>query len=148
MLYRLRWLLASGVHDAFPDPASSQSAKPVWRIPIAVCTVLDSCWWTENLSETCTVLFQNKFEKLVHLVGFIIRIYHDARSSECQILCVWANSDKVDINLLENTDVTEMCLQWTVVSKRCAASTGRLKTNAVQNDISFLHAIILVTDHH
>ena len=27
---------------------------------------------------------KNKFEKLVHLVGFIIRIYHDARSSECQ----------------------------------------------------------------
>jgi hypothetical protein len=28
----------------------------------------------------------NKFEKLVHLVRFIIRIYHDARSSECQNL--------------------------------------------------------------
>jgi preprotein translocase subunit Sss1 len=28
---------------------------------------------------------KNKFEKLVHLVGFIIRLYHDARSSECQI---------------------------------------------------------------
>ena len=27
---------------------------------------------------------KNKFEKLVHLVGFIIRIYHDARSCECQ----------------------------------------------------------------
>ena len=27
----------------------------------------------EELSETCRVLFQNKFEKLVHLVGFIIR---------------------------------------------------------------------------
>ena len=27
---------------------------------------------------------KNKFEKLVHLVGFIIRIYHDARPSECQ----------------------------------------------------------------
>ena len=27
---------------------------------------------------------KNKFEKLVHLVGFIIRIYHDARSPECQ----------------------------------------------------------------
>ena len=26
---------------------------------------------------------KNKFEKLVHLVGFIIRIYHNARSSEC-----------------------------------------------------------------
>jgi len=29
---------------------------------------------------------KNKFEKLVHLVGFIIRIYHDARSSERHIL--------------------------------------------------------------
>ena len=27
---------------------------------------------------------KNKFEKSVHLVGFIIRIYHDERSSECQ----------------------------------------------------------------
>jgi len=27
---------------------------------------------------------ENKFEKLVHLVGFIIRIYHDARSPERQ----------------------------------------------------------------
>jgi hypothetical protein len=27
---------------------------------------------------------KNKFEKLVHLGGFIIRIHHDARSSECQ----------------------------------------------------------------
>ena len=28
--------------------------------------------------------YKNKFDKLVHLVGFIIRIYHDARSSGCQ----------------------------------------------------------------
>jgi len=27
---------------------------------------------TEELSETCRVLFQNKFEKLGHVVGFII----------------------------------------------------------------------------
>jgi len=52
---------------------------------IAVCTVKNSWWWTEELSETCRVLFQKKFEKLVHLVGFIIRIYHDARSPERQI---------------------------------------------------------------
>ena len=29
---------------------------------------------------------KNKFEKLVHLVGFIIRIYHDARSPERQAI--------------------------------------------------------------
>ena len=28
---------------------------------------------------------KNKFEKWVHPVGFIIRIYHDTRSIECQI---------------------------------------------------------------
>ena len=28
---------------------------------------------------------KNKFEKLVHLVGFIIGIYHDARSHERQM---------------------------------------------------------------
>jgi len=33
---------------------------------------------------------KNKFEELVHLVGFIIRIYHDARSPEHQIVgTVW-----------------------------------------------------------
>ena len=32
---------------------------------------------------------KNKLEKLVRLVGFIIRIYHDARSPECQILSIF-----------------------------------------------------------
>jgi hypothetical protein len=40
---------------------------------IAECTVNNSWWWTEELSETCRISFQNKFEKLVHLVGFIIK---------------------------------------------------------------------------
>jgi hypothetical protein len=40
---------------------------------IAVCTVKNSRWWSEELPETCRVSFQNKFENLVHLVGFIIR---------------------------------------------------------------------------
>ena len=39
---------------------------------IAVCTVKNSWWWTEELSETCRISVQNKFEKLVHLVGFLI----------------------------------------------------------------------------
>jgi len=30
-----------------------------------------------------------KFEKLLHLVGFIIRIYHDARSPERQKLLIF-----------------------------------------------------------
>jgi len=52
---------------------------------IAVCTVKNSWLWTEELSEPYRVLFPKIFEELVHLVGFIIRIYRDARSPEGQI---------------------------------------------------------------
>jgi hypothetical protein len=34
---------------------------------------INSWWWTEKLSETCRVSCQNKFVKLVHLFGFIIK---------------------------------------------------------------------------
>jgi len=51
----------------------------------AVCTVKSSWWWTEELSGTCRVSFPNKFEKLAHLVGFIIRICHDTWSHERKI---------------------------------------------------------------
>ena len=47
--------------------------RSLWHT-IAVCTVPDSWWWIEELSETCRILFQDKFEKLMHLAGFIIRI--------------------------------------------------------------------------
>ena len=62
------------------------------------------------------------------------------------------NIDKVAINLLGNTDVAMRCVttlhRTTVVIKRCAASTERLRTTAVQNDSFFRHTIRLVTDHH
>jgi len=37
---------------------------------------------------------KNKFEKLVHLVGFIIRIYHDALSPELQKMCIFAGRNE------------------------------------------------------
>jgi len=61
--------------------------QPCMAYTIAVCTVWSSLWWTEELSETCGFFYsKNKFDKLVHLVRFIIIIYHDARSPERQIL--------------------------------------------------------------
>ena len=39
---------------------------------------------TLNLSETCRVLYQNKFEKQCISLAFITTIYHDAQPSECQ----------------------------------------------------------------
>jgi hypothetical protein len=48
---------------------------------IAMCTVKNSWWWIEELSETCRFSFQNKFKKLVHLVGFILRNLYSAQGS-------------------------------------------------------------------
>jgi len=51
----------------------------------SILILLASSQRTYMTSETCRVLFQkNKFEKLVHLVGFIIRFFHEARSPERQ----------------------------------------------------------------
>jgi hypothetical protein len=35
--------------------------------------LINSWWWTDELSETCWVSWQNTFVKLVHLVGFITK---------------------------------------------------------------------------
>ena len=47
--------------------------KPVWHIPLLSVQWINSWWWTDELPETCRVSWQNKFVKLVHLVGFIIK---------------------------------------------------------------------------
>jgi len=69
--------------------ACSQAvSKPVWHIPL-----LRVQWKTpddeqRNCPKHVEFYSKNKFEKLVHLFGFIIRIYHDARSPERQFR-VW-----------------------------------------------------------
>ena len=47
--------------------------KPVWHTPLLSVQWINSCCWTDELSETCRVSCQNKFVKLVHLVGFITK---------------------------------------------------------------------------
>ena len=44
----------------------------VWHTPLLSIQWINFWWWTDELSETCSVSCQNKFVKLVHLVGFII----------------------------------------------------------------------------
>jgi hypothetical protein len=57
-----------------PDPACKLCVQ--WKTPDDGQT---------NCPKHAEFYSKNKFEKLVHLVGFIIRIYHDARSPERQI---------------------------------------------------------------
>ena len=70
--------------DFRPDPASKLSAN--------LYDIHHSCVQRKTSDEgqrSCPkheeFYSRNKFEKLMHLVGFIISIYHDARSHERQI---------------------------------------------------------------
>ena len=76
---------SSGVHDCTYSNrhmtnryccllASRQTAVSVWHIPVAVCTVLNSCWWTERPSETCIKSFQNKIN-LRHWCIWLVLLY-------------------------------------------------------------------------
>jgi len=55
--------------------ASKRTAVSVWQLPVAVCTVLNSRWWTERPSETCRMLLQNKI-KLIWYIGASGWIYY------------------------------------------------------------------------
>ena len=52
---------------------------------IVLCTVKTPDDGQGNCPKHVYFYFKNKFEKLVHLVGFIIEIFHDAQSHERQI---------------------------------------------------------------
>jgi len=86
MSYRLQLQLASRIRTEFrPDPPRKLSAN--------LYDIYHCCVHSEKLlvMDSGTVpkhvefYSKNKFEKLVRLVGFILRIYHDARSPERQI---------------------------------------------------------------
>ena len=61
------------------------SAKPVWHIPLPCVQWKNPYDIQRNCPKHVHFHSRNKFERLVHLVCFIIRIYHDARSHERQI---------------------------------------------------------------
>jgi len=59
-------------------------SKPVWHIPLLCVQWKIPDDGQSNCLTHVEFYSLNKFEKLVHLVGFIVWIYHDARSSECR----------------------------------------------------------------
>ena len=72
--YRLCWQLARDL-----------SAEPVWHIPLLGVQRKTPDDGQRNCPKHVEFYSKNKFEELLYLVGFIIIIYHDARSPERQI---------------------------------------------------------------
>jgi len=73
-------------HINFADCLLASSQQNLYGIYLLLCA---QYWTPDDGQRDCSKHVQlhskNKFEKLVHLVGFVMIIYHDSRSSECQI---------------------------------------------------------------
>ena len=85
------WQLASRNRtERVPSWSCSQAvSKSVWHIPL-LCVQ----WKTpddghRNCPKHVEFYSKNKFEKLVHLVGFIIRIQHASRIPSCDLRGNW-----------------------------------------------------------
>jgi len=68
-----------------PSWSCSQAvSKPVWHTPLLCVQWKSPDDGQKNCPKHVEFYFKNKFEKLIHVVGFIVRIFQDARSPECQ----------------------------------------------------------------
>ena len=79
--------IALGVcHTVDADCLLASSHHHLYGIYLLLCV---QCQTPDDGQKNCprhgAFYSKNKFEKLVHLIDFIIRIYRDARSSECHI---------------------------------------------------------------
>jgi len=87
MSYSLQLQLASRIRTEFrPDPARQLSANHYDIYHCCVYSEKTPDDGQRNCPKHVEFYSKNKFEKWVHLIGFHIRIYHDARSPERQIL--------------------------------------------------------------
>jgi hypothetical protein len=66
-LYTQQWCMSYRFVD------SSRAGSGCSNLILLSVQWINSWWWTDELSETCRVSCKNKFVKLMHLVGFIIK---------------------------------------------------------------------------
>ena len=90
---------------------------------IAVRTVKNSWWWTENYLKHVDFPSKNKFEKLAHLVGFII-----TNLSQCTV--TWTSNE------------THMLSKTFVSSSFLSCNETRLKIYKFIWDISFTLRVV------
>jgi len=91
LLYTHQWYMSYRFADSLRAgsgwnsvPILQAVSKPVWHIPLLCVQWSTPDDGQRNCPKHVEFYSKNKFEKLVHLVSFVIRIYHYARSSERQ----------------------------------------------------------------
>ena len=72
-LYTQQLYMSYRFVDKFQGGPSWSCLTAVYKPVLLSVQWINSWWWTDELSETCRFSWQNKFVKLVHLVGFITK---------------------------------------------------------------------------
>jgi len=99
------------------DGTSWSCSQAVWHIPLLCVQWKTAYDGQRNCPKHVEFCSKKKFENLVHLVGFIIRIYHDARSPEHQKKNSWYSASQViqlKIHILGNSCYSNHNVQNTV----------------------------------
>jgi len=93
------------------------TAVPVWHNPLPCVQWKTSDDGQRNCPKHVEFYSKNKFEELVHIIDFITRIYHDARSPENQIFEVCIPFLPTRQCLVGSKHIPELILnKWIVVS--------------------------------
>jgi hypothetical protein len=95
--------------------------KLVWHIPLLSVHWINSWWWTDELSETCRVSWQNKFVKLVHLFGSITKKFGGCFWVQESLRgCGWYSVAGLDISGVEHLVSSTTLLLFALGCVRCA----------------------------
>ena len=103
--YTQQWCMSYSFRAGAYASARKPFYKPVWHIPFLSVHWINSWWWTEELSETCRVSWQNNFVKLVHLVGFITKTISMLMLSSCWPGMFWFSVCRA---------VNKVCFCWSL----------------------------------
>ena len=129
------WQLSSGTSGSSVPSWSCLKAvyKPVWHIPVPSVQRINSWWWAEELPETCRVSRQNKFGRLIHLIGFIIK------KSLCHVCSCWLTHyilTQVQVSIW--TTVVQSVKQPSPVLPQLSTSNRKLDKNLARPPCYFI----------
>jgi hypothetical protein len=95
MSYRLWWQLSSRIRMFHPDPARKPSAKLYDIYPLLCLRWKTSDDGQKNCPKHVEFHSKNKFEKLVHLVGFIISVLK--HYGEQVLIIIWCTAENLEL---------------------------------------------------
>jgi len=137
-LYTQQWLMSYRFVDSFwvgPFGPAQKLSRNLYDIRLLNVQWMNAWWWTEELSETCRVPCQNKFVKLVYLVGFIIKETgcHVCIVVIIQMMIVWETCQNISVRFLLLINWVTTWTKFRHPENGCVVLLWNVRTNMPHN---------------